>query len=200
MPLPTPNLDDRRFQDILDEARRRIPELCPQWTDHNLSDPGITLLELFAWMTDLILYRLNRVPDKTYIKFLELIGVQMQPARASTTELLVRLTAPQFEETVIPRGTAIATEGMSDESAVTFTTDRDLVINVPRLIHLIACYGDRNYNDYMPELKKDDRPGVFSQRPQPGDRLYFGFSNDLSGHTLVLQLDCPVKGISVNPY
>jgi len=48
MPLPTPNLDDRRFQDILDEARRLIPRYCPEWTDHNLSDPGITFLELFA--------------------------------------------------------------------------------------------------------------------------------------------------------
>ena len=82
MPLPTPNLDDRRFQDILDEARRLIPRYCPTWTDHNLSDPGITLLELFAWMTDLLLYRLNRVPEKNYIKFLELIGVQLEPARS----------------------------------------------------------------------------------------------------------------------
>jgi predicted phage baseplate assembly protein len=75
MPLPVPNLDDRKFQDILDEARRLIPRYCPEWTDHNLSDPGITLLELFAWMTDMLLYRLNRVPEKNYLKFLDLIGV-----------------------------------------------------------------------------------------------------------------------------
>ena len=50
MRLPAPNLDDRRFQDILDEARRLIPRYCPEWTDHNLSDPGITLLELFAFV------------------------------------------------------------------------------------------------------------------------------------------------------
>ena len=74
-----PNLDDRTFQDLVDEAKRLIPRYCPEWTDHNLSDPGITLLELFAWMTDLLIYRLNRVPDKNYIKYLELIGVRLGP-------------------------------------------------------------------------------------------------------------------------
>ena len=95
MRLPAPNLDDRRFQDILDEARRLIPRYCPEWTDHNLSDPGITLLELFAWMTDLLLYRLNRVPDKNYIKFMDLLGIRLQPARAATTDLTFRLSAPR---------------------------------------------------------------------------------------------------------
>jgi hypothetical protein len=53
MGLPTRNLDDRTFQDIVDEAKKRIAASCPDWTDHNVSDPGITLVELFAWMTDM---------------------------------------------------------------------------------------------------------------------------------------------------
>src|SRR6476661_6489285 len=109
MPLPAPNLDDRTFQDILDEARRNIPRYCPEWTDHNLSDPGITILELFAWMTDLLLYRLNRVPDKNYIKFLDLLGIQLQPARAATADITFRLSAPQPEDVTIPRGTSVGT-------------------------------------------------------------------------------------------
>ena len=83
MPLPTPKLDTRRFQDIVDEAKRLIPRYCPEWTDHNVSDPGITLIELFAWMTDLLLYRTNQVPDRMYVKFLELIGVRLDPPRAA---------------------------------------------------------------------------------------------------------------------
>ena len=59
-------LDDRRFQDIVDQAKRLIPQYCPEWTDHNVSDPGVALIELFAWMTDLLLYRVNQVPDKMY--------------------------------------------------------------------------------------------------------------------------------------
>ena len=48
----------------LDEAKRLIPTYCPEWTNHNVSDPGVALIELFAWMTDLLLFRLNRVPER----------------------------------------------------------------------------------------------------------------------------------------
>ena len=58
--IPSPKLDDREFDDIVAEAMRLIPRYCPEWTHHNPSDPGITLIELAAWMTDLILYRLNQ--------------------------------------------------------------------------------------------------------------------------------------------
>ena len=63
--LPAPNLDDRRFQDLVDDAKRLVQQRCPEWTDHNVSDPGVTLIEAFAWMADQLLYRLNRVPDRT---------------------------------------------------------------------------------------------------------------------------------------
>ena len=80
MPLPaTPMLDDRKFQDIVDQAKRLIPRYCPEWTDHNVSDPGVTLIELFAWMTDLLLYRVNQVPERKYIRFLEMIGAAPAP-------------------------------------------------------------------------------------------------------------------------
>jgi predicted phage baseplate assembly protein len=78
MPLTAPNLDDRRFQDIVDEAKKRIPHYCKEWTDHNVSDPGVTLIELFAWMHDLLLYRLNQVPDLHYIRFMEMLGINLQ--------------------------------------------------------------------------------------------------------------------------
>ena len=70
MALQTANLDDRTFQEIVSEVRSKIPLYCPKWTDYNLSDPGITLIEMFAWIADILLYRLNRVPEKNYIKFL----------------------------------------------------------------------------------------------------------------------------------
>ena len=81
--LPTPTLDDRRFQDIVDEAKRLIPRYCPEWTDHNLSDPGVALIELFAWMTEMILYRLDQVPDLHYTRFLDLMGIRLFPPAAA---------------------------------------------------------------------------------------------------------------------
>ena len=77
MALPAPNLDDRRFQDLVDDARRLVQRRCPEWTDHNVSDPGITLIETFAYLVDQVLYRLNRVPERSYVTFLELMGVEL---------------------------------------------------------------------------------------------------------------------------
>ena len=88
--LPAPNLDDRHFQDLVDDAKRLVQQRCPTWTDHNVSDPGVTLIEAFAQMVDQLIFRLNRVPDLHYIKFLELIGVELRSAggRAGCRDLL----------------------------------------------------------------------------------------------------------------
>src|SRR5581483_1693084 len=95
MALPAPNLDDRRFQNLVDDAKRLVQRRCPEWTDHNVSDPGVTLIETFAYMTDMLLYRLNRVPDRHYIKFLELMGVRLFPPTAATTDITFWLSAPK---------------------------------------------------------------------------------------------------------
>ena len=71
--LPKENLDDRTFEDLVAECILRIPRYCPEWTDFNPSDPGITLVELFAWLTDQMLMRFNKVPRRNYITFLELL-------------------------------------------------------------------------------------------------------------------------------
>ena len=74
MPLQLPDLDDRRYNDLVAEALARIPTDAPDWTNHNPSDPGITLVELFAYLTDMLLYRLNRVTDDNTRKFLKLLN------------------------------------------------------------------------------------------------------------------------------
>jgi hypothetical protein len=74
MTLPLPNLDDRTFADLTEEARALIPTYDPSWTNHNPSDPGITLIELFAWLTEMLIYRVNRVPERNYAKFLKLLN------------------------------------------------------------------------------------------------------------------------------
>src|SRR2546421_4035490 len=122
MPLQTPSLDDRHFQDIVDEAKRLIPHYCPEWTDHNVSDPGVTLIELFAWMTDLLLYRVNQVPDKVYIKFLEMIGVRLDPPRPASCPVTFYLSAAQPHRIVISEGTEVATVQTEVTPAIVFTT------------------------------------------------------------------------------
>lgn len=83
MPLEVPKIDDRTYQEILNEALARIRVHNPEWTNFNESDPGVTLLELFAFMTDSLLYRANRIPERNRRKFIKLLGIGMQPAASA---------------------------------------------------------------------------------------------------------------------
>ncbi|HEY1295299.1 MAG TPA: baseplate J/gp47 family protein [Chloroflexota bacterium] len=88
MPLAVPSLDTRRYQDLLDETLARIPVHNPEWTNFNRSDPGVTLVELFAFLTETLLYRCNQVPERNRLKFLSLLGVPLRhaaPARGMVT-------------------------------------------------------------------------------------------------------------------
>ena len=83
MPITIPTLDDRKYQDLLDEALARIPVHNPEWTNFNKSDPGVTLLEVFAFLTENLLYRANQIPERNRLKFLTLLGVPLQPASSA---------------------------------------------------------------------------------------------------------------------
>ena len=197
MTLPTPNLDDLRFQrDLVDEARRRIIRYCPEWTDYNLSDPGITLIEMFAWMTELLAYRLNRVPEKNYIKFLEMLGVQLQPASSARVELTFRLSTPfpiSPEDTtaaIVPAGIEVATRATDEEREVVFTTDARLLITPPRLTQ-VRREADFVKN-YLPRLGVETFYAFSQPRPQLGDTFYLGFDDaqNIGGHLLRLDFTC----------
>ena len=75
MPITIPSIDDRRYQDLLNEALARIPVYTPEWTNFNKSDPGVTLIEIFAFLTETLLYRSNQIPERNRRKFLKLLGV-----------------------------------------------------------------------------------------------------------------------------
>jgi Baseplate J-like protein len=123
MPIPTPNLDDRTFADLVDEAQRIIRQRCPDWTDLTPSDPGIVLVELFAHLTDVMLYRLNRLPEKAYVEFLRLIGVRLLPPGAASVTLEFTVERPAPQPVQVPLGTRV-TVGVTaaGSEAPTFVT------------------------------------------------------------------------------
>lgn len=86
MPITLPNLDDRRYADLVEEARALIPSYAPKWTDHNESDPGVTLIELFAYLSEMLIYRLNRVTDESRYAFLKLLDPGMKPSDTLSLE------------------------------------------------------------------------------------------------------------------
>ncbi len=198
--LPTPNLDDRRFQDLVDDAKRRIQADCPEWTDHNVSDPGVTLIETFAHMVDELSYRLNRVPDRLFVTFLELIGVELQPPTAARVDLTYWLSAPQPETVRIPAGTEACTPREESEEPVVFTTTRDLEIPPRRLAHVAVepMGGDPSSRDA--NLREGDRFSAFSPAPpQVGDTLLIGLDDAAPACALSLHIDAQVEGRGVDP-
>jgi hypothetical protein len=74
MAIDLPNLDDRTFADLVDDARLALPAIYPAWTDHNPSDPGIALVELLAWLTEMIVFRTGRIPESSQRAFLRLLS------------------------------------------------------------------------------------------------------------------------------
>jgi hypothetical protein len=105
--LPTPNLDDRDFEDLVRDAHTRVVHLAPEWNDLSPSDPGIVLLELFAYITDTMIYRLNRLPEKVYVALLNLLGVRLMAPGAASTTLTFTRKKPGDTVIEIPRGTKV---------------------------------------------------------------------------------------------
>lgn len=199
MPLPAPNLDDRRFQQLVDEAKRFVQQRCPEWSDHNVSDPGVTLIEAFAHMVDQLLYRLNRVPDKAYLAFLDLIGVTLFPPTAARADVTFWLSAPQTQPVVLRAGTEVGTVRTETEEAIVFATSADLTIVPCELIRLRTHPADGRPVDLTDELLDGRDVAAFSPTPAVGDAMLVGLSAAVPSCAVVLSLDSRVEGIGVDP-
>jgi predicted phage baseplate assembly protein len=191
MSLPAPNLDDRRFQDIVDEAKRRIARHCPEWTDHNVSDPGVALIELFAWMTEMILYRLNQVPDRLYVKFLELVGIELASASPARTDILFTLAAPPEQSIRVPSGTQVGTERGHGEEQIVFMTDSDLMLVRPKLTALLTRT-DGRFSNHTEELGLEGTEISVFPSLRVDDAMYLGFEESLESN--MIRVDIAVSG------
>lgn len=200
MSLPAPNLDDRRFQDLVDDAKRLVQRRCPEWTDHNVSDPGVTLIETFAFMTDQLLYRLNRVPDRLYIKFLELIGVHLLPPTPARAPVTFWLSAPALTQLTIATGTAVATIRTETEEPVIFSTAEELTI-VPCTLQGLRTQaaGAEERVDRSDGLKLGVEFPAFSETPAVGDALLVALSDPVPRCAVRLDFRCHIDGVGVDP-
>lgn len=140
--IPTINLDDRTFDDIRNEAIRLIPRYCPEWTNHNPSDPGITLVELFSWMTEMTLYRLNKVPVKTYLSMLELMGLSLTAPQSARVPVTFFLIDGHKKNVLVKAGTKVASVS-SEGQPVIFETESDLRVCGSRIVSCVNRNGEK---------------------------------------------------------
>jgi predicted phage baseplate assembly protein len=201
MPLPAPNLDDRRFQDLVDDAKRLVQRHCPEWTDHNVSDPGVTLIETFAYLTDQLLYRLNRVPDRLYLKFLDLIGLRMLPPTPASVPVTFWLAAPAVTPLTIAMATRVGTLRTQTQEAIEFTTAADLLLP-PRKLAKVRTTGGTDgpgTADRTPQLIAGSEFPMFGDPPADDDALLLGLDDPAPCCAIRVDFDGRVEGIGVNP-
>lgn len=143
MPLPAPPTDDRRYQDLVNELVARIPVHTPEWTNFNNADPGITLIQLYAHITESILYRANQIPDRNRQKFLQLLGIPLNPAQEAKGIVSFANERAPLDPLLLAAGTELA------GGAIPFLT----VTGLDVLPVEARCYVKQNAVGLTDELK-----------------------------------------------
>ena len=180
--LPEILLDDVRFQELVSEARTRIVRYAPEWTEHNVSDPGITLIELYAWLTELLVYRINRIPERLHFGLLALVGVMPRPPECASVPVRFMLKQPGGGG-VVAAGTEIASPRTAGSESVVFQTAVELV--VPHECKL-ATYG----------IQRKGAKTQLAEAAQPPEKLQAAFASPASpGDAFLLGFDSPIAGL-----
>lgn len=201
MSLELPDLDDRSYEELLTDARKRIPVHAPAWTDHNAHDPGITILELLAWVAETHTYELDQVTDAHRRKYLELVDIEPRPPTPATVELSLSIEGATAETTDaratrdpldghdIPAGTALLA-GTDPDHRQHFRTTHDLVFTAARIATVLVDHE----GDISDHSRANGRSGLhyrpFGPDPSAGDACYLGFDADpFAGGRLELGVD-----------
>ena len=170
MPLEIPNLDDRRWVDLVEDARALIPRLAPRWTDHNVHDPGITFIELFAWLAEMQIYQLNRVGEKHREGFGRLAGVRRRLRSPARVDVVV--DGDLAASVSLPAGTQL-TPVEGDE--IVFETTSAVTLTRSRLRRVVVDDG----SGPIDQTEANDSFGIaflaFGERAQTGAQLQLGF-------------------------
>lgn len=170
MPLALPNLDDRRWAELVEEGRALIPYYAPEWTDHNAHDPGITLMELFAWVAEMDIFQLNRVSDAARRKFLSLVGIRPEPPRAARTVLSI---------TPVNGQTQLVPPSVEFEAAGTRFRTLEAVTAAPARVDSVQVQDTSEFHDLTRRLARGETVDPLGDDPRPGAALYIGFAAPL---------------------
>lgn len=197
MPLKDeyPKIDDRRYSDIVAEARTRIPRYTPEWTDVNENEPGMAVVQLFGWMTELLISRLGKVPKLNYLKFLELLGIELTPARPARAEITFPIQ-PTFATSyvIVPLHTQVETQQPDEQGhSVVFETERALIA-LTAMLDAVQTDNGVSIQDLSP-ANADPILGFqpFGPTARLGSSLLLGFASTLDFPTVEINLMVWVK-------
>jgi len=171
-----PDLDDREFEEIVAEARRRLPVHTDEWTDHNTHDSGIAILEMLTWLSESYTYQLNRVTDRHREKYLRLLGVERRPPRCASVRVGIDPPADSGGESIDAGELLLADDGSGELK--TFETVSEMTVTEATL-EKIVTYAGGDVVNITAEAKADNaRFLAFGDEPAPGDALYLGFDRE----------------------
>jgi Baseplate J-like protein len=176
MPLLLPNLDDRSWADLADEGRALIPVYGPEWTDHNASDPGITLVELLAWITEMDIYRLNQISTAEQLRFLDLVGIEPRPPIPASAVLSVGLSSV-IGPVPLPQGLSFSGLNPNGTQAL-FQTTRPITL-APGSLVAMQSWNSAGFQNLTPSWRRRLPLYPFGTQPQVGAALYLGLSSAL---------------------
>jgi predicted phage baseplate assembly protein len=184
MPLnqAIPTIDDRSFDSLLAEVRTRIarytPEWTPVWTDVNNNDPGITMVQVFAWLAEILTYRMSKTPELNYIKFLQLLGIELNPAEPAQAEVTFPMKA-SFSgfSLIVPSHTQVTAESSDGGPPVTFETERALIALKPPFAAVLIFDGFTYTSVTKENLEATQGFQPFGPNPAAGSALMLGFDH-----------------------
>ncbi len=162
MPLPAPKIDDRRLQDLVAEAKRLAKIYCPEWEAPVAGDPGLALIYLFARMMETIIERLNKVPEKSFLAFLDLFRVQLRPPQPARVPVTFQLVDGAPDDVLVVKGTQVATKKSGETLAVVFETEEDLTVVRPKLVSCITLNPQQDRFRNHSAVVKGEEQGPFN--------------------------------------
>jgi len=175
MALPLQNLDDNTFQELFEEARKLIPRYAQGWTDHNLSDPGITLIDLFSWLAEMQLYYLNRIPDEHYLKFLKLLGEAPLPAQPAGVDVTFTQTQTPPTPVALLPGAQVAATDPDTGQRIEFELAESIEITSLSLQQVVSRQGAQWTDQTASNAKGGVYYFAFGEEPAEGNTFYLGF-------------------------
>jgi hypothetical protein len=182
MGLKIPVIDDKDYAELIDDARREIPGYDASWTDHNIHDPGITFIELFAWLAESYIYQLDQITDAHLTKYLRLMGASPEPPKTASTLVKLRGVGntripKSLNGTPIPTGAQIEAK-YGSEPAEVFEVDKSITLTTAHIARVISEHQegrtvgtDANQTDGLYFL-------AFGSEAERGSAMYLGFDSD----------------------